>query len=216
MSSESVAGFGVTAQSSTADDSDPRTAAARERILAATIEQLSENGYNGISLAHIAKRAGFTRSGLLHHFGSKEELLREALSHRLLSNAKATHVLETANADEMLETFLRMVEFTTWIRNATAAYEILAAESVSPDHPAHVWFAEQFAHARNNMAGALRRSIANGEVRPDIDVDAIALQLAAIGDGLQLHWLHDESLDTVGSARYLVELIRADIFVTKR
>ena len=215
MSSESVAAFGAAAQSPSADDSDPRTAAARERILAATIEQLSENGYNGISLAHIAKRAGFTRSGLLHHFSSKEELLREALSHRLLSNAKSIHALETASASEMLDMFLRMVEFTTWVRNATAAYEILAAESTAPDHPAHAWFGEQFAHARRNMAGALRRGIAAGEVRPDVDVEAIAVQLAAIGDGFQLHWLHDDSLDTVASARYLVELIRADIFIPK-
>jgi hypothetical protein len=61
------------------------------------------------------------------------------------------------------------------------------------------------------MADAIRRSIALGEARPDVDVDAVALQLLAMSDGLQLHWLHDESLDAVGSARYMVELIRADL-----
>ena len=211
MSSDSPAARFAPTGSADAAESEPRTAAARERILRATIEQLSENGFNGISLSRIAKLAGFTRSGLLHHFSSKEELLREALRHRLLSNAKAIHVLETASANEMLDTVLRMVEFTLWIRNASAAYQILAAESTAPDHPANAWFAEQFADARTHMAGALRRGIASGDVRADLDVDAVTLQLSAMGDGLQLHWLHDESLDAVASARYMVDLIRSDI-----
>jgi AcrR family transcriptional regulator len=190
---------------------DPRAEATRERILAATIETLSENGFNGFSLSTVAARAGFTRSGLLHHFGSKEALLREALGHRLLTNARALHSIETATADEMLDAIVRMVEFALWVSNASRAYQILAAESTAVDHPAHAWFGTQFALVRGNMADAIRRSIALGEARPDVDVDAVALQLLAMSDGLQLHWLHDESLDAVGSARYMVELIRADL-----
>jgi AcrR family transcriptional regulator len=190
---------------------DPRTAATRERILSAAIEQLSESGFNGISLAIIAKRAGLTRSGLLHHFESKEVLLREALGHRLLSNAKSLHQIETATANEMLDAVVRMVEFTTWVPNASRAHQILAAEATAPDNPAHEWFAEQFAFVRANMAEALQRSIAAGEARPDLDVDAVSLILLAMSDGLQLHWLHSPSADPVASARYMVELIRADI-----
>jgi AcrR family transcriptional regulator len=191
--------------------SDPRSDAARERILAAAIENLSENGFNGISLSNIAKSAGFTRSGLLHHFGTKEALLREALGHRLLTNARSLHSIETASADEMLDAVVRMVEFALWIDSASRAYQIIAAEATAPDHPAHSWFAQQFAQVRGNMAGAIRRSIALGKARPDANIDAITLQLVALSDGLQLHWLHDETLDAVGAARYAVELIRADL-----
>jgi AcrR family transcriptional regulator len=193
------------------DAVDPRAEATRERILGAAIENLSENGFNGISLSKIAKRAGFTRSGLLHHFGTKEALLREALGHRLLTNARALHSIDTATANEMLDAVVRMVEFALWIDSASRAYQIIAAEATAPDHPAHTWFGQQFAQVRENMAGAIRRSIALGEARPDVDIDAITLQLVAMSDGLQLHWLHDESLDAVGSARYMTNLIRADL-----
>jgi AcrR family transcriptional regulator len=193
------------------DATDPRTDAARERILAAAIENLSENGFNGISVSKIAKRAGFTRSGLLHHFGTKEALLREALGHRLLTNARSLHSIDTATADEMLDAVVRMVEFVLWVDSASRAYQIIAAEATAPDHPAHTWFAQQFAQVRENMAGAIRRSIALGLARPDANIDAITLQLVAMSDGLQLHWLHDETLDAVGAARYVVELIRADL-----
>jgi AcrR family transcriptional regulator len=201
----------ASAQPIEAGASDPRGDAARERILAATIENLSENGFNGISLSTIARRAGFTRSGLLHHFGSKEALLREALGHRLLTNARALHSIETATANEMLDAVVRMVEFALWVSNASRAYQIIAAEATAPDHPAHAWFAEQFAQVRLNMAGAIRRSIDRGEARADVDIDAITLLLVSMSDGLQLHWLHDESLDAVGAARYVVDLIRADL-----
>jgi AcrR family transcriptional regulator len=197
--------------SENAELGDPRTEATRERILNATIDTLSENGFNGISLATIAKRSGLTRSGLLHHFDSKEALLREALGHRLLTNARELHSIETATADEMLDAVVRMVEFTLWVSNASRAYQILAAESTAADHPAHAWFSTQFAQVRANMAGAIRRSIAAGEARPDVDVEAIVLMLVSMSDGLQLHWLHDESLDAVASARYVVELIRSDL-----
>jgi AcrR family transcriptional regulator len=190
---------------------DPRTIATRERILSAAIEQLSESGYNGISLADIAKRAGLTRSGLLHHFESKEVLLREALGHRLLSNAKSLHAIESATAFEMLDAVVRMVEFTTWIPNAARAHQILAAEATAPENPAHDWFAEQFAFVRGNMAAALQRSIATGEVRADVDIDAVTMQLLAMSDGLQLHWLHSPDSNPLASARYMVELIRADL-----
>jgi AcrR family transcriptional regulator len=192
-------------------DEDPRTAAARERILTIAIEVLSENGFNGISLSTVAKRAGFTRSGLLHHFESKEVLLREALGHRLLSNAKALHSPETATAFEMLDAVVRMVEFTVWIESASRAHLILAAEATAPEHPAHLWFREQFALVRDNMAGALRRSIAAGEVRPDVDVEAIAFLLVSMSDGFQLHWLHSPGSDPLASAKYVVELIKRDI-----
>jgi AcrR family transcriptional regulator len=193
------------------NENDPRGHATRERILSATIENLSENGFNGISLSKIARQAGFTRSGLLHHFGTKEALLREALGHRLLTNARSLHSIETASAEEMLDAVVRMVEFALWVSSASRAYQIIAAEATAPDHPAHTWFAEQFAQVRENMAGAIRRSIERGEARPDANVDAITLQLVAMSDGLQLHWLHDETLDAVGAARYTVDLIRADI-----
>ena len=54
----------------------------REAILDAAIELWSEAGSNGAGLAAIAKRAGTTHSVLLHHFGSKANLLVEVIAER--------------------------------------------------------------------------------------------------------------------------------------
>lgn len=52
----------------------------RRRILDAAIDQFGRNGYRACSLARIAEQAGVGQSNILHHFGSKAELLTTVLS----------------------------------------------------------------------------------------------------------------------------------------
>src|SRR5438445_6310992 len=54
----------------------------REAILAAAIEVFAVRGARGGALAEIGERAGTTRAGVLHHFGSKEGLLLAAIKER--------------------------------------------------------------------------------------------------------------------------------------
>ncbi|MCI6412077.1 TetR/AcrR family transcriptional regulator, partial [Schaalia hyovaginalis] len=44
----------------------------RARILVEALKVFGEKGYEGASLATIARAADITKPGLLHHFGSKE------------------------------------------------------------------------------------------------------------------------------------------------
>lgn len=51
-----------------------------ERLLLAALELLSERGYKGATTKEIARRAGVNEVTLFRRFGSKEALLRAALS----------------------------------------------------------------------------------------------------------------------------------------
>lgn len=48
----------------------------RERILAAALNLLAEQGYEGMSLQRLADRVGLHKSSLFHHFDCKEDLAR--------------------------------------------------------------------------------------------------------------------------------------------
>jgi AcrR family transcriptional regulator len=48
---------------------------ARQRILEAAEKRLSEVGPEGLRLAELAKDLGISHPGILHHFGSREELI---------------------------------------------------------------------------------------------------------------------------------------------
>jgi AcrR family transcriptional regulator len=53
----------------------------RERILAAAARVYAESGYRGATTRRIAQAAGVNEVTLFRHFGSKDELIREALLH---------------------------------------------------------------------------------------------------------------------------------------
>jgi AcrR family transcriptional regulator len=54
----------------------------KHRILAVAERLLARNGWRNTSLAQIAKEAGVSPAGLLHHFESKEQLLNAVLDAR--------------------------------------------------------------------------------------------------------------------------------------
>ena len=51
----------------------------RARILDAALVLFAEQGFVRTSLSMIAERVGITHAGILHHFGSKEGVLRALL-----------------------------------------------------------------------------------------------------------------------------------------
>lgn len=53
----------------------------RERLLDATVECLVTYGHSGTTTQRIQDAAGLSRGALLHHFGSKSELLVAAIHH---------------------------------------------------------------------------------------------------------------------------------------
>lgn len=55
------------------------TAATRERILTAAMSVFANRGYNNGSLLEIADQVGMTHAGVLHYFGSKDNLLTAVL-----------------------------------------------------------------------------------------------------------------------------------------
>src|ERR1700741_2401727 len=58
------------------------TALRRKQFLAEAARIIGERGYFGFGLQELAERCRVTKAGLLHHFGSKDQLLVELLQER--------------------------------------------------------------------------------------------------------------------------------------
>ncbi|HET7736211.1 MAG TPA: TetR/AcrR family transcriptional regulator [Nocardioidaceae bacterium] len=71
-----------------------RRAETTDRVLAATIDCLVEQGYANTSTRHIARRAGLTVGAVQHHFPSKADLMAAAL--RALGDQMADEFLADA------------------------------------------------------------------------------------------------------------------------
>jgi AcrR family transcriptional regulator len=181
----------------------------RDAILAAANEVFATRGFRGASLATIAKRVGLSEPGLLHHFGSKEELLLEVLKLRdqhddeRIAQARAAH----ANAHDVLLELCRQNADRPGI---VRLFTILAAESVDDDHPAHDWFLDRYRERRRQTAAGLAAEQRDGRIDPALDVDVLATQILAMFDGLQIQWLLDPaSVDMVAVFEDFLSRLRA-------
>lgn len=59
-----------------------RTKFSKEKIIREAVHLFGQYGFRGATLAEIARAAGLTEPGLLHHFPSKEHLLMDVLEER--------------------------------------------------------------------------------------------------------------------------------------
>lgn len=62
---------------------EPAIGTGRQRILQVALEEFAANGFEGTSMAHIARRAGVTQPLVHYHFASKAALWRAAVDNVL-------------------------------------------------------------------------------------------------------------------------------------
>ena len=165
-----------------------RSEAAKERVLESALRAIAANGFQASSLAGIAADAGLTTAGLLHHFPSKEQLLVAVLAERDRLDGVRFH-LGGFQGLAALDRLVELVQHNTMVPGLVQAYTVLMGESVGEDHPARDWFRDRYPRRRANIAAAIRAGIDTGEVRSDADCDALAAQIIAMMDGLQVQWV---------------------------
>jgi AcrR family transcriptional regulator len=81
---------------------EERSAQTRARLIQAALDELMEQGYAGLTTAAIADRAEVSRGALTHHFGSKEDLVVQAVEHMLQEATAEIRALADAVAGRRL------------------------------------------------------------------------------------------------------------------
>lgn len=176
--------------------------AKREEILHAALAVVAELGYRKASVRDIAEAAGLSPAGLLHYFGSKDELFVAILEARDARDTQE-HVQRG-----FVETFLAVIRHNAAVPGLVHLYANLAADAGDPDHPAHQFFQDRTRllqeSAREEIAEAQRR----GEIRADIDPAWVMRVAHALADGLQTAWMLDPTIDMAGDVEEFLRLIR--------
>lgn len=162
----------------------------RQRILAVAERLLARNGWRTTSLAQIAKEAGVTPAGLLHHFESKEQLL----------NA----VLDARDADDEGHADYRSGDLVTELRRVPERFQrspelvgtftVLLVENIAPDAPLHDRMYKRYQAAVNIIAEIIKRGQSEGRYRQDFDAPSKAVEILAFINGMETLWLLDPSV----------------------
>lgn len=165
-----------------------------------------QKGYDRTSLREIARGAGVTKGGIYHYFESKEHLFREALCFITSEMGKwsASQFREVNTARGLLEALFGSV------RSMNEAFAGIVGEDLGP-HPfsfleilinaarRHEGVRREmetiYSTTRENVKKQLLQAQGQGEIRSDVDCEALALEINALMEGILLLSVLDDTID---------------------
>ncbi|MFJ4651270.1 TetR/AcrR family transcriptional regulator [Nocardia sp. NPDC088792] len=160
----------------------------RDQILEAVLRTIAERGFHATSVAELAQAVGLSQSGLLHYFGSKEEMFIAVLRRR---DEVERAIVKTPTP----ESLIGLIRRNTEVPGLIELFTHMQAAAADPAHPAHEYMREHYRRSTEGFLEALRSMQADGTVPAGTDLEAMAATFLALSDGLQSRWLIDPSID---------------------
>jgi AcrR family transcriptional regulator len=145
----------------------------RQNVLAAALEELAANGFDGATVAGVAKRSGVHETTVYRRWVTRENLLVAALLER---SADAIPAPDTGSTREDLLAMVRGV--IAYVGSAEGTAVLRAA--LLPVDDAYAGAREAFwARRLDALSPVVTRGIERGDVRADIDARLLLEMLVA-------------------------------------
>ncbi len=180
-----------------------RTRLRKEQVIRAATHFFGQHGYHGAKLSEIARAAGVTEPGLLHHYPSKVQLLMDVLAERDRIDHERFNLSETGG---LLASLQDLVEHNQTVPGLVQLFTVLAAESIDEQHPGHEFFLQRYRQLRQRFLERIQLSQRQGEIRDDISAEELTVLVFALMDGLQIQWLYEP--DQVNMAQVFKQFVR--------
>ncbi|MFE6736101.1 TetR/AcrR family transcriptional regulator [Microbacterium sp. NPDC057650] len=172
----------------------------RTEILKAAVETFGTKGSANGTLADIAQQVGMTHAGVLHHFGSKENLLLEVLEYRDRTDVEGLAEKHIPGGPDLFLHLVRTAFLNAQRPGIVQVFTVLSAESVTEEHPAREYFERRYQNLRSDVDAAFRALCAQEGVTDQSMIGMASASILAVMDGLQLQWLLDPQTVDLGEA----------------
>ncbi|MEO3760205.1 helix-turn-helix domain-containing protein [Mycobacterium sp. B14F4] len=179
----------------------------RQRILFVAERLLARNGWRNTSLAQIAKEAGVTPAGLLHHFESKEQLLNAVLDARDADDEIHADYL----SGDLVTELSRVPERFDRAPELIGTFIVLLVENIAPDAPLHDRLHKRYRDAVDIIIAIIKRGQAGGKYRADLDAAGKAVEILAFISGMETLWLLDRSIPLAAVFKGYAESLELDL-----
>ena len=185
-----------------------RKAESERAIIHAALHLFATKGYITTTLNEIGKEAGYTGGLVSHRFGSKEGLLRAVISHigtRFMQDQLGS-AIERDSAEESLCNYIRIYLNEVAVRESRIrTLYVLMGEALGAVPEVQPEIARLNRNARSHLAEIIKRGIASGEFRKDVDPEASAVLILGILRGTVMQYLIDKRAFNVKKVAALVE-----------
>ncbi|MDN4474187.1 TetR/AcrR family transcriptional regulator [Demequina zhanjiangensis] len=159
----------------------------RAGIIKASASVLEELGYHGMTIAEVARRAGVSHNGLLHHFPDKDALLVAVLQDLDDERRQRLTLTEPDGPlahprEALLATFNSAA-----LGMGGAMFDlelVLTSEARDPSHPAHAFMEQRLAAIKTFLTRAFAELAEHGELGEGIEPQVAATMSLALLQGL--------------------------------
>lgn len=187
----------------TARGSYAKGVAKRDEILTTALEVIATNGYHKTSIRDLAAAVGLSQAGLLHYFGTKEDLFVEVIRRRDAQLEEQSSEGRGQSAEYLIDGLVDVGRRNAAVPGLVQLYSQFSTAATEEGHPARPYFQARYAEYRDRIAGLIREEQAAGHLPATLDPDRTAVLFAAATDGLQTQWMLDNSIDMSDHIRYL-------------
>jgi AcrR family transcriptional regulator len=167
-----------------------RSARVRSAVLAATLEVLAEQGYEAAELPEIARRAGVHPTTVYRRWGTKAQLVGEALLERATT---LTPTPDTGALQTDLERLLLDGAALVHTPPVRALFEVLLADAIDPSAEVAAARDRFWATHLEEARGIVDRAVARSEL--PVGTDPAALVDLVIGPALLRLLMMGQTLD---------------------
>ncbi|MDB5988280.1 MAG: hypothetical protein JWR16_3333 [Nevskia sp.] len=177
-----------------------------QRVVQAAAAQFRQNGIDGISLADLMKELGLTHGGFYKHFGSRDELVAEAIDYALEDSEQTMRELLFKGGKPNLARYLKtyLSETHRDSRATGCSFTALAGDVARKGEALQTAMAEQIERNLELVGEAL------DQVRPDQRRNQALLLLSTLYGALMM-------ARTVGDSALSREILRSvrDVLLAK-
>jgi AcrR family transcriptional regulator len=182
-----------------------------QRIVEAMRRSVARRGTAGSTFEHVSREAGVSRGLLHYYFGTKEQLLVEAVRRdcevrmetleRQLSQAQSAEDFIDLMAENLQETVREDPDFVTLV------FELFTLSRRNADIAAE--YAELMRRTREQVAGMLAVGQRDGILRLHAEPEAVAEILFSLADGFALRMLAEPDRDFTATVQAGIACARA-------
>lgn len=171
----------------------------RRQLTESAVELFAQEGYWKTGIAAVAGKVGVSPAALLHHFKTKEGLLRAVLEQRDEWERDTWEAVLAPGGLATIRGLTWMAE--SWKRDPhlSRLYTVLLAENLSEQAPMREWFLGRTRFMRAGLQQAIETGQARGEIRADVKARLVAIEITSFLDGLGAAWLLDPTRTPVAA-----------------
>jgi AcrR family transcriptional regulator len=162
----------------------------RDQMLRAAAELIGERGFSETRIADVARRCGASPALVIYYFGTKDQLLTEALrySEDLFYQGVSAQLDAAPTGRERLELLVRLTcipQGDGEIPGAWGLWFDLWAQALRHPEVAKDRI-ELDQRWRDTVTGVIRAAQDSGEISSEVDVETFVLTFASLLDGLSI------------------------------